>query len=176
MTDRYDLVLHEFMQGSEYSIEKLCIIHKASKTGAYKRITDTLQAELKSKIPITNFDNEALKSKEYRIELNKYLESIRRGQIEAQDRIIKAADSWQENKGNIPSNLIAADYKCDHNLLTIEIQKRMAKETGLKIVNSAPEIQVQFTQDELDKLYPSQLTSHYLAYSPEIFYFLKHNQ
>ncbi len=176
MTDRYDLVLHEFMKGSEYSIEKLCAIHKASKTGAYKRITDTLQAELKSKIPITNFDNEALKSKEYRIELNKYLESIRRGQIEAKERIIKAADSWQENKGNIPSSLIAADYKCDHNLLTIEIQKRMAEETGLKIVNSAPEIQVQFTQDELDKLYPSQLTSHYLAYTPELFYFLKHNQ
>lgn len=73
---------------------------------------------------------------------------------EIEDRYTIAVNRWFLCGGDLPSSQIANYLGLNHHKLTILIQKRMSLMTGVELKNEAPNIEVTYTEKELERLYP----------------------
>ncbi len=73
---------------------------------------------------------------------------------EIEERYSIAVNRWFLCNGELRSNEIANYLDINHNKLTLLIQKRMEVMTGVKLKNEAPQVEVTYSQKEIEMLYP----------------------
>ena len=73
---------------------------------------------------------------------------------EIEDRYVIGVKRWFLCGGDLPSCDIAKYLDINHNKLTLLIQKQMSKITGVKLKDEAPNIEVMYSDKELERLYP----------------------
>ena len=73
---------------------------------------------------------------------------------EIEERYTIGVNRWFLCGGDIPSSHIANYLNLNHNKLTLLIQKRMSLMTDVKIKDSAPKIEVMYSEKEIEMLYP----------------------
>jgi hypothetical protein len=83
-----------------------------------------------------------------------------------------AAKAWWDDYGMIPVSYFATAYRVNLHKLTLLIQKQMAAKVDMELPNTAPEIEIVHSEQEL-KYIPSAFAVE-PPYSLELYYFLKH--
>jgi hypothetical protein len=73
---------------------------------------------------------------------------------EIEDRYVIGVKRWFLCGGDLPSTDIAKYLDINHNKLTLLIQKRMEIMTGIELKDNAPDIEVVYSEKDLERLYP----------------------
>jgi hypothetical protein len=73
---------------------------------------------------------------------------------EIEDRYVIGVKRWFLCGGELPSSQIANYLDINHNKLTLLIQKQMSKVTGVKLKDQAPKVEINYSEKELERLYP----------------------
>jgi hypothetical protein len=84
-----------------------------------------------------------------------------------------AAKAWWDEFGMFPASYFAKAYRVDLHKLTLLIQKQMAEKAGMPLPNTAPKVEIENTEEQLNVYYP-KASALALPYSPELFYFLRY--
>jgi hypothetical protein len=82
-----------------------------------------------------------------------------------------AARRWWAEKGHVRVSYFADSHEVPLDKLTILIQKQMAEHAGISIPNTAPDIEVLNTREEIDKACP-KASVYSIPYSLELFYYI----
>jgi hypothetical protein len=73
---------------------------------------------------------------------------------QVEERYSIAVNRWFLCGGDLPSSQIAKYLDINHNKLTLLIQKRMEIMTGIELKDNAPDIEVVYSEKDLERLYP----------------------
>ena len=84
-----------------------------------------------------------------------------------------AAKAWWDDFGMFKVSYFAKAYRVDLHKLTLLIQIQMSEKAGMPIPNTAPRIEINNTEEQLNVYYP-KASALSLPYTPELFYYLRH--
>ena len=101
-----------------------------------------------------------------------YQQRKRFAYMEGESLLELAAKAWWDDFGMFTASYFAKAYKVDLHKLTILIQKQMSEKAGMPLPNTAPEIEIVHSEQEL-KYIPSAFAVE-PPYSLELYYYLKH--
>jgi hypothetical protein len=112
-------------------------------------------------------------------EIIKHIEYLTGNSIkfkEIEDRYSIAVNKWFLCGGELRSNEIANYLDINHNKLTLLIQKRMSKITGVKLKDESPVVEVMYTPSSLERLYPKSYRYEWLpVYELNYYIYLANN-
>lgn len=179
----YESAIKEFMLGTDLNVSALAKKHDVPRGMLYYKLSTEIMTRMnirsKDIVDLASEQQRSLaaaRQKEYRHRLKMLLLSVKANNSNNEEKLQEAVEFWWSFRGGVPIGYIAQEFDCDLNKITLEIQRQISSKSGVEICDTAPSVEVTYTQEELEEMHPNQKYSSDMPFDLSFFYYLANPQ